>query len=181
MIIQINTTATQESAVNIQKKSSQQFSRRCHAAGIAQLFSFVILYSAFCPGAGGHSYSIDWYKIAGGGGTSTDSNFSICGTIGQPDASGAMSGGNFSMTGGLWSLIAVVPTSGLPNLLIAPNGPNSVQVRWPATGSYTLQQNSNLSGGAWTPTGYAITNGMGTNFCTVTPLAGKLFFRLANP
>jgi len=34
--------------------------------------------------------SIDWYKIAGGGGTSTGGVYSASGTIGQPDAGGAM-------------------------------------------------------------------------------------------
>jgi hypothetical protein len=64
------------------------------------------------------SYSIDWYKIAGGGGTSTGSVYSVSGTIGQPDAGMAMSGGGFSVSGGFWSLISVVQTAGLPNLTI---------------------------------------------------------------
>ena len=34
------------------------------------------------------SYSIDWYKIAGGGGTSTGGVYSVSGTIGQNDAAG---------------------------------------------------------------------------------------------
>jgi len=44
-------------------------------------------------------YSINWYKIAGGGGTSTGGTYQVSGTIGQPDASGAMTGGNYSLTG----------------------------------------------------------------------------------
>src|ERR1035437_1377725 len=57
------------------------------------------------------SYSIDWYKIAGGGGTSTGGTYQVSGTIGQPDASGAMAGGNYSLTGGFWSLISIVQTA----------------------------------------------------------------------
>jgi hypothetical protein len=61
-------------------------------------------------------YSIDWYKIAGGGGTSAGTNgtgvYSISGTIGQQDASTAM-------TGGFWSLISVLQTPGVPNLAIS--------------------------------------------------------------
>ena len=34
-------------------------------------------------------YSVDWYKVAGGGGTSTNGQYSVSGTIGQPDASAA--------------------------------------------------------------------------------------------
>jgi hypothetical protein len=142
------------------------------------LLSLVISLNAFVALA---QYSIDWHKIAGGGGVSTGATYQVSGAIGQPDASGTMSGGHFALTGGFWSLISLVQTAGTPNLLIVPNGLNSVQVLWPNTGSYTLQQNGNLAGGAWTTTAYPITNGFGTNFCTVTPLSGQLFFRLSNP
>src|ERR1022692_1468674 len=106
------------------------------------------------------SYSIDWYKIAGGGGTSTGTNggsiYSVSGTIGQQDASGAMTGGNYSLTGGFWSLISVVQTAGLPALTITHAG-NSVIVSWPNTGGYTLQQNGNLAVVAgWITSGYSI-------------------------
>ena len=49
----------------------------------------------------GQSYSIDRFAIAGGGGASTGGNFSLNGTIGQPEA-GTMSGGNYSLAGGFW-------------------------------------------------------------------------------
>lgn len=52
-------------------------------------------------------YSIDWYTIDGGGGTSTGGLYSISGTIGQPDAGETMTGGTYSLTGGFWSLVAV--------------------------------------------------------------------------
>src|ERR1700683_5018613 len=63
------------------------------------------------------SYSINWYKIAGGGGVSTNATYQLSGTIGQPDASPSMTGGNFSLTGGFWSLTAV-QTLGAPLLTI---------------------------------------------------------------
>jgi hypothetical protein len=127
------------------------------------------------------SYSIDWYKIAGGGGTSTGGVYSVSGTIGQHDAGGPMTGGNYSLTGGFWALISVVQTAGLPNLAITFVAPNSVKVSWPDTGSYTLQQNNNLAGGSWTTSGYTITTSNGTNSITITPPTGNLFFRLSNP
>jgi hypothetical protein len=89
-----------------------------------------------------------------------------------------MSGGNYSLTGGFWSLITVVQTAGLPNLSIAHSG-NSVIVSWPNTGSCTLQQNNNLAGGSWTTTGYTINMSNGTNSITITSPTGNLFFRLA--
>ncbi len=92
-----------------------------------------------------------------------------------------MSGGNYSLTGGFWALISVIQTPGLPNLIITHSG-HSVIVSWPDTGSYTLQQNSNLANsGGWVTSGYPITTANGTNSITVTPPAGNLFFRLSNP
>ncbi len=131
--------------------------------------------------ASAQSYSIDWYKVAGGGGTSTGGTYQVSGTIGQPDASGAMTGGSYSLTGGYWALISVVQTPGLPNLTIKFVGPDSVVVSWPDTGSYTLQQNSSVGGGGWTTSGCTITTANGTNSITITPPTGNLFFRLSNP
>src|ERR1035437_2991597 len=101
------------------------------------------------------TYSVDWYKIAGGGGPSTGGTYQVNGTIGQPDASGALSGGQYSVTGGFWSIISVVQTAGLPKLLIVPNGPGSVQILLPdaATNRYTLQQNSRLATTNWVTSG----------------------------
>jgi len=49
-------------------------------------------------------YSIDWRKIAGGGGTSRGGQYSLSGTVGQHDAGNPSSGGNYSLTGVLgWS------------------------------------------------------------------------------
>jgi hypothetical protein len=127
------------------------------------------------------SYTIDWYKISGGGGTSTNGSYSVSGTLGQPDASGAMTGGQYSITGGFWSIINVVQMPGVPNLLIVPNGVNSVKILWPdpATNTYTLQQNANVTAPAgWTTSSYTITPANGTNSITINPAAGALFFRL---
>jgi hypothetical protein len=124
-------------------------------------------------------YSVDWYKVAGGGGNSSGGVYSVSGTIGQPDAGGSMTGNSYSLTGGFWSLISVVQTGGVPELVIVPNGPNSVQILWPNTGSYTLQQNANLAAvGAWMTSSYSISTANGTNRITITPPAGNLFFRL---
>ena len=161
------------------------------AGGMAQsktcriALAFFVLTSAFCLRALGQSYSIGWYKIAGGGGTSTGTNgasvYSVSGTIGQHDAGTVMTGGNYSLTGGFWSLVAAVQTPGAPMLTITQSG-NSVIVSWPDTGSYTLQQNSNLAAAAgWTTNGYTISTNNGTNSITITSPVGNLFFRLGSP
>ncbi len=125
-------------------------------------------------------YSVDWYKISGGG-TSTGATYQVSGTIGQPDASGVMSGGNFSVTGGIWSLISVVQTAGLPALTVTHSG-NSVIISWQNTGSFTLQQNGSLSVPAnWKTSSYSISTANGTNSITITSPSGNLFFRLKQP
>src|SRR5438874_13141795 len=88
-------------------------------------------------------YAIDWYKVAGGGGTSTGGVYSVSGTAGQPDA-GTMTGGSYGLVGGFWSLIAVVPTAGAPLLTIKRTTTNTVAVSWPSPSTgFLLQQNTN--------------------------------------
>lgn len=54
-------------------------------------------------GPSGGSFEITWYTIdAGGTNNASGGNFTLSGTIGQPDAGPVMSGGNFSLAGGFW-------------------------------------------------------------------------------
>jgi hypothetical protein len=126
------------------------------------------------------AYSINWFKIAGGGGTSTGATYQVTGTIGQPDAGGAMTGGNYSLTGGFWSLIAVAQTPGAPTLNISQTG-STVTVFWQNVTGWSLQQNNNLALPAnWSASG-GVSTANGTNSITITSPTGNLFFRLANP
>jgi len=59
------------------------------------------------------SYSIDWFTIDGGGGTSTNGNFFLSGTIGQPDA-GTLTGGGYTVQGGFWGGLAASSSLYLP-------------------------------------------------------------------
>ena len=119
------------------------------------------------------SYSIDWYKVAGGGGTSTGSVYTVSGTIGQHDAGGPMTGGNYTMTGGFWALNAV-QTPGAPLLTITAIGGQAI-VSWSASATgWTLQTNNNLSAGAWGNYSGTVVNNRVTN----APPKGNLFFRL---
>ena len=120
------------------------------------------------------SYSIDWYKIAGGGGTSTGGVYAVSGTIGQPDASAPLTGGNYSVTGGYWSLINVVQTPGAPTLTITYAG-NQAVVSWPVSVTgFTLQTNTTLASGTWGNYLGQVVNNSVTN----APPRGTLFFRL---
>ena len=124
--------------------------------------------------------SVDWHKIAGGGGTSTNGQYSVTGTIGQPDASGAMSGGNYSVTGGFWALISVVQTPGAPTLYVSQAG-GTVTISWQNVAGWNLQQNNNLSATNNWSSSAGVTTTNGTNSLSITNPAGNLFFRLKNP
>jgi len=71
------------------------------------LAALCLLTPTFCPLALAQ-FSIDWYKIDGGGGTSTGGSFAVSGTIGQPDPNQPdptippLTGGGFSLVGGFW-------------------------------------------------------------------------------
>src|SRR5512140_3492642 len=72
--------------------------------------------------------TVDWFRVDGGGGTSVGGGFSVTGTIGQPDA-GALSGGDYTVEGGLWPGL-IVPSGGeVPTLYIRALG-ESVEVHW---------------------------------------------------
>lgn len=130
--------------------------------------------------ASAQSYNINWYKITGGGGTSSGGQYSVNGSIGQPDASGALTGGNYSITGGFWAFIAVVQAPGAPTLYISHSG-KTVTVYWQNVTGWTLHQNSNLA----TPAGWILNTSWstsnGTNSLTLTSPTGNLFFHLTNP
>jgi hypothetical protein len=172
----MNVAATRQSAA-ILKTSHRRFPKRRYA-GLATL-AFCFLTSAFCLRGLGQSYSIHWFKIAGGGGTSTGGNYATSGTIGQHDATanGALTGGNYSLTGGFWALISVVQTPGAPTLYISQSG-STVTVFWQDVSGWSLQTNSDLT----VPAGWMLnsswTTSNGTNYLNLTSHNGNLFFRL---
>ena len=125
-------------------------------------------------GAMAQSYSIDWYKVSGGGGTSSGGTYTLSGTIGQPDAGPAMgNGANYSLTGGFWAIYAVnVPGSPVLSITYV-NG--KAMVSWPTnvTG-WTLQTNVNLA----TPTWGNYLGPVINNSVSNSPPPKNLFFRL---
>ncbi len=146
-------------------------SRRCTGTllvlGVLAALAFTVPIQA-------QPYSISWYKVSGGGGTSTGGVYSVSGTIGQHDAGGPMTGGAYAVTGGFWALYAV-QTPGAPELTITYSGGNQAIVSWPlSVTGWTLQTNKDLKVGTWG-------NYLGpivSNSTTVPSKVGNLFFRL---
>ena len=124
-------------------------------------------------------FSIDWFKVAAGGGTSSNAQFSLSGTIGQHESGEALSGGNFALTGGFWSLIAAIQTPGAPVLGITVAGPNAVLVSWPAPSTgFVLQETTALNTAAWVDVTNAVTTTAGANQILVPFAGGNKFYRL---
>src|SRR6266446_6003750 len=119
--------------------------------GVSEMF--LVLALSLCTfglsNASAQSYSIDWFTIDGGGGTSTGGVYTVSGTIGQPDA-GHMSGGNFTIDGGFWGIIAAIQTPGSPLLRVVLTSTNTVIVAWPvASTGFSLQENASLGTTNW--------------------------------
>jgi hypothetical protein len=140
------------------------------------LFSiFVVL--ALCVPVRAQQYSIDWFKVAGGGGTSTGGQFSLSGTIGQHDAGGPMTNGQYSVTGGFWVLPQAIQVTGAPTLTITPALPGTATLSWtPSTAGYVLQETWSLSPANWTNS----LNGS-ANPTTVSTISAARYFRLSKP
>jgi hypothetical protein len=121
-------------------------------------------------------YSVDWYTIDAGGGTSQGGAFTLTGTIGQPDASPVtLSGGDYTLQGGFWPGIVVASTGEAPTLYLQLSGANVV-ISWsPATPGFALEQTDSLAAPAWStaPPG---------NPTPPIPVAGaSRFYRLKKP
>jgi hypothetical protein len=130
--------------------------------------------------ASGQSYSMDWFKIAGGGGTSAGGTYSVSGTIGQADAGAQpMTGGSYSLTGGFWALYAV-QTPGAPKLTVSATSTNTVVVSWPRSSvGWAVQQNTNLGTVNWVAPSETVQQNATSNFIIVTPPTGNRFYRLS--
>ena len=123
------------------------------------------------------TYSIDWYMVAGGGGTSTGGVYSVSGTAGQQDAGGPLTNGQYSVTGGFWALPIPVQTTNAPTLAIIPAAPGWATISWtPPTPGFVLQETTSLAPTNWTnsPSG-------ATNPITVPAVLPSKFYRLNKP
>jgi hypothetical protein len=141
-----------------------------------------------CQAALAQNYTTDWSTVDGGGGTSTGgpmigNNYSVTGTIGQPDA-GAMSGGNYTLQGDFWGVIGAVQTPGAPLLSIALNPQlSTLHVSWPSPSTgWALQVNTNsVSSVNWSNVNSGIQDDGTTKTLIVSPPAGNRFYRLTKP
>ena len=70
--------------------------RRIHAVP----FTALALLASTAPA---QPYVVDWHTMDAGGGVSAGGQFEVSGTIGQHDASLALTGGSIELVGGFWA------------------------------------------------------------------------------
>jgi hypothetical protein len=119
-------------------------------------------------------YSIDWFKVAGGGGTSVGTGYTVSSTIGQPDSGLIMTNGQYSIAGGFWVLPQPVQVTGAPFLTINSAAPGNAIIAWtPNTPGFVLQETWTLSPANWTNSSSG-----STNPATISIAGAAKFFRL---
>ena len=156
--------------------------RAAQAGGLAQSKTWrslvaALAFVATATIAHAQSYSIDWFTIDGGGGTSAGGVFTVSGTIGQPDAGGPLTNGQYSVTGGFWALPFAVQTPGAPTLTILPFGPGQARISWtPNTPGFVLQETPSLSPSNWVNSASGALNPV-----TVPATLPTKFYRLRKP
>ena len=161
---------------------SKRSERRTEPAGTSLFLCYLcgLLFTGFCLSAWGQSYTIDWFTVDGGGGTSTGGTYQVMGTIGQPDAGPPAHAGGYMLQGGFWGVIAAVQTPGAPLLSIFRTTTNTVAVSWPSPSTgWNLQQNTNgVSSVNWSNVTATIQDDGTTKILIVNPPTGNRFYRL---
>ena len=140
----------------------------------------VLLAAVIGWSAGAQDFGIDWFALAGGGGSSQGPDFELTATVGQPEA-GEIASGDFAIVGGFWGIVTVEETPGQPALSVSFDGA-TVMISWPESGSeeFTLQETAAL-GTSWVPVSEnpQASNGIKTVRVPLAP--GNHFYRLQKP
>jgi hypothetical protein len=127
------------------------------------------------------NYTIDWFTVDGGGGSTAGGSYALSGTAGQPDA-GHSIGGNFYLDSGFWSIIDAVQPINTPSLRIVLTRTNTIVIAWPAPStSFSLQQNNFLGTSNWLPVSDPVNVVGSENQVIILNSGGSRFYRLTSP
>src|SRR3954462_752134 len=137
------------------------------AAGFSLVIALLGIFSASAQ-----NYHIDWFTIDGGGGTSSGGQYTLRGTIGQPDA-GELKGGNYVLEGGFWGELLMQLVA--PRLYIE-RSLDHVTISWnPNTPGFYLQESLTFGPPSWW------NSASGSSTPAVLPAtAPSRFFQLSN-
>ncbi len=94
---------------------------------------------------------LGWFTTDGGDGISRGGEFSLAGTVGQPEA-GVARGGEFKVESGYWRGVHIDQSPGALQLRIRLRPDGNVVLAWPVgVAGFVLEQCS-MPGTTWTPT-----------------------------
>lgn len=148
---------------------------------MGRIFLSTVLWCALATMSAQAQYSIDWFSIDGGGGTSSGGDYTVTGTIGQADAGAEMTGGDYSLTGGFMSIVTAIQTPGAPELTVIRDGADVV-VSWPSPSTdWQLEQKGALSLPSWSAPVETISDDTTTKSIRVAAPVGSRFYRLQKP
>jgi hypothetical protein len=86
---------------------------------VISLIVFMLLTIQAVRAAGNATYTLDWWTVDSGGGTSQSGTYSLSGTIGQAEP-GTLHGGTYSLVEGFWDTLQDVWTKVFLPLLLKP-------------------------------------------------------------
>lgn len=138
-----------------------------------------ILLALFIPALSqAQNYSMAWSAVGGSGGTGSSGPYSVASTVGQANAGGPMSAGNYDSTVGFWEV------AGGPGLTIRFVAPDTVVISWPVPelGCFALEVTSSLSPpSVWDAVPATVTFANGVDQVTTTLTGRMQYYRLVSP
>ena len=144
--------------------------KRIHAITVAGLSLAAAAHAQF---------SISWFTLDGGGGTSAGGPFVLSGTLGQPEAAPILAGGAFKLEPGFWNGVSVQQTPGAPTLKIQLVANGLAVLSWPASVTGFVLEETTSAGmpDSWTNTLQPMAD-TATEHTVTVPTSGNKCFRL---
>jgi hypothetical protein len=128
-------------------------------------------------------FGLNWLTIDGGGNISGGGSFTVRGTIGQPDAAPALTGGSFKLEPGFWSGVTVLQIAGAPILKIRLIGGGLAVLSWPVnvTGFMLQETETVVQPNSWSAAPQPVVD-TATEHTVTLPVAGMTkCYRLMKP
>lgn len=124
-------------------------------------------------------FSFEGGIIAGGGGASSNAQYSVAGILGEPSA-GKSSGAAFTVEGGTVSLETFVSGPVIPPLTVNRSA-QTIEISWVSpAGLVVLQETPNLDGTSWSDASATPTQVNGRWVVTFGTSTGMRFYRLTS-
>ena len=94
----------------MKQQTGSLLGQRLHRRAGCLLIGIGMLLAVAWPSGAG-TLTVPWFVIAGGGGSSSNAQFSVSGTVGDVSASTNMTAGSFTVVGGFWQRVLSDPTA----------------------------------------------------------------------